>query len=111
MLFNRVGLFVLFIRKCYESCAALVSLVIFIFIFSSCAQPWQPHIFIKSLNVNVLCGDSFGEKLICCTENGTFLFDGVLLKATAALIILLLILLFCTCILLYNIYWYRVVEC
>ena len=50
----------------------------------SCAQPWQPHIFIKSLNVKVLCGDSFGEKLICCTENGTFLFDGARLKATAS---------------------------
>ncbi|ELT91917.1 hypothetical protein CAPTEDRAFT_143813 [Capitella teleta] len=39
-------------------------------------QPWEPQCFLHELQHDVICGDSWGDKLIVVTSGGTLLLEG-----------------------------------
>ena len=39
-------------------------------------QPWEPQCFMHDFNQEIICGDSWGDKLVVTTVNGTYLLEG-----------------------------------
>ena len=49
---------------------------VIIFILIGCFQPWEPQCFLRDFHYDIVCGDSWGDKLLVATNNGTYVLEG-----------------------------------
>ena len=39
-------------------------------------QPWEPQCFLLDFPYDIICGDSWGDKLVVATSSGMFVLEG-----------------------------------
>lgn len=55
-------------------------------------QPWEPQTFVNDFKGDIVCGDSWGDKVVAATSAGTFVLEGqgLDIKSSKKLYIILL---------------------
>ena len=47
-------------------------------LYCNVLQPWEPQCFLLDFPYDIICGDSWGDKLVVATSSGMFVLEGIL---------------------------------